>query len=269
METYESLPETNLSRLTSSAEVTPASPSAKLGGAAAEESGEARERQRDGDSTDDSSLHHAGIRRAAEPTGQHRSGASDHDCRASGVLADPGDGQFSEPRRGSQSGDGAGPAGADVPDALSAGLEERGRQRSDDEQKCAAAERSGGAHDLAHAAGDYRRFDQQPAATGEDSERRGTRERRGCLQVGNLSGTLPPFAPGPSDPRWPAILRERPDLAPALESPLRRVAPRIPDWLDRAMSDRTKRLKALGNAVVPACAEWVGRRIMQANQEGV
>lgn len=29
------------------------------------------------------------------------------------------------------------------------------------------------------------------------------------------------------------------------------------------MSDRTKRLKALGNAVVPQCAEWIGRRIME------
>jgi site-specific DNA-cytosine methylase len=28
------------------------------------------------------------------------------------------------------------------------------------------------------------------------------------------------------------------------------------------MSSRTKRLKALGNAVVPACAEYVGRCII-------
>lgn len=30
------------------------------------------------------------------------------------------------------------------------------------------------------------------------------------------------------------------------------------------MKDRTKRLKALGNAVVPACAEYIGRRILEA-----
>jgi site-specific DNA-cytosine methylase len=29
------------------------------------------------------------------------------------------------------------------------------------------------------------------------------------------------------------------------------------------MKDRTKRLKALGNAVVPQCAQWIGERIMQ------
>ena len=31
------------------------------------------------------------------------------------------------------------------------------------------------------------------------------------------------------------------------------------------MMDRTKRLRALGNSVVPACAEWVGRRILEAD----
>ena len=31
---------------------------------------------------------------------------------------------------------------------------------------------------------------------------------------------LPRFAPGPSDPRWSAILRARPDLAPALANPI-------------------------------------------------
>lgn len=30
------------------------------------------------------------------------------------------------------------------------------------------------------------------------------------------------------------------------------------------MSNRTKRLKALGNAVVPQVAEFVGRRIMES-----
>lgn len=33
----------------------------------------------------------------------------------------------------------------------------------------------------------------------------------------------------------------------------------------RAMSSRTKRLKVLGNAVVPDCAEWIGRQILQLN----
>jgi site-specific DNA-cytosine methylase len=97
-------------------------------------------------------------------------------------------------------------------------------------------------------------------------------------------GTPLQFAPGPNDPRWPAILSERPDLAPSLsigeadrieteaavEPPLRRVADGLPDRLDRsglilgnAMSNRTKRLSRLGNAVVPQCAESIGRRIME------
>jgi hypothetical protein len=74
------------------------------------------------------------------------------------------------------------------------------------------------------------------------------------------------FAPGPSDPRWPAILRERPDVAPALESPIRRVADGLPDWMVEAMSDRTKRLGRLGNAVVPDCGEYLGRCIMEAEK---
>jgi site-specific DNA-cytosine methylase len=69
------------------------------------------------------------------------------------------------------------------------------------------------------------------------------------------------FAPGPNDPRWPSILTERPDLAPSLESPVRGMAHGFPDWLDRAMSNRTKRLSRLGNAVVPEIAEWIGQRI--------
>jgi len=116
---------------------------------------------------------------------------------------------------------------------------------------------------------------------------------------------LPAFAPGPSDPRWPAILAARPDLAPALanstrrvlepepwqrqerrtpagrpnaavsesgerntppQSPLRGMASRIPDWMDRVMSDRTKRLGRLGNSVVPQIAEWIGLKLMEAHK---
>lgn len=70
------------------------------------------------------------------------------------------------------------------------------------------------------------------------------------------------FAPGPTDSRWATILRERPDLAPSLEPPLRGVVDGVPDWLDRALSSRTKRLSKLGNAVVPQIAEWIGRQIL-------
>lgn len=125
------------------------------------------------------------------------------------------------------------------------------------------------------------------------------------------------FAPGPSDPRWGAILRERPDLAPALEvsdrvqraKPARgraggdrasEAGPRdqptgsgaddLPDnkgdetpfkpeicgvlvrtssGMDGALSNRTKRLRALGNICVPDCAEWIGRILAVALEKGV
>jgi DNA (cytosine-5)-methyltransferase 1 len=101
----------------------------------------------------------------------------------------------------------------------------------------------------------------QELAFTEDVDR-----RRGI--DGAEAGTGPispglPFAPGPSDPRWPAILRERPDLAPALESQVRGVVDGVPGWLDGAMSNRTKRLGRLGNAVVPQIAEWIGHRIIE------
>lgn len=75
---------------------------------------------------------------------------------------------------------------------------------------------------------------------------------------------LPDFAPGPNDTRWPAILADQPDLAPALKSPLRRVVDGLPGPLDGALADRTKRLRALGNSVVPQIAEWIGNRIREA-----
>ena len=60
------------------------------------------------------------------------------------------------------------------------------------------------------------------------------------------------FAPGPSDPRWGAILAERPELAPAItkeaESLLRGMADGLADGLD--FSDRAGRLRACGNGVV-------------------
>jgi DNA (cytosine-5)-methyltransferase 1 len=82
------------------------------------------------------------------------------------------------------------------------------------------------------AAGLGRYFDAKPepeAGSGELAygigegleERSGVRRDvpRQCGTFERVGGTLPTFAPGPSDPRWPAILRERPDLAPALEIP--------------------------------------------------
>ncbi len=79
--------------------------------------------------------------------------------------------------------------------------------------------------------------------------------------------------PGPGDrERWDAILTEAPWLAPALERGFCRMADGLPPLLDlpgleiQVDDERRKRLKALGNAVVPACARWVGERILEAEQ---
>lgn len=61
--------------------------------------------------------------------------------------------------------------------------------------------------------------------------------------AGLRGGTgFPPFAPGPSDPRWPAILARAPQLEPAV----RRVA--------NGLADRVDRLRACGNGVFPLAA---------------
>jgi DNA (cytosine-5)-methyltransferase 1 len=75
----------------------------------------------------------------------------------------------------------------------------------------------------------------------------------GCTAaVGNPESTGGIFPPGPSDTeRWGAILAERPDLAPSVESPLRRMVDGPRSWLDR---HRRRRLAALANGVVPAQA---------------
>lgn len=60
---------------------------------------------------------------------------------------------------------------------------------------------------------------------------------------------LPVFPPGRNEyARWRAILAERPDLAPAVESGVRRVADGLAPGLDRS------RLAILGNGVVPLVA---------------
>ena len=95
--------------------------------------------------------------------------------------------------------------------------------------------------------------DEQQGLQGEDRRLR----RRGVC----IAGEPLEFAPGPSDPRWGEILRARPDLAPA-QPQIRGMADGVPDWLDRAMTNRTKRLSRLGNAVVPEKAEWIGERLI-------
>lgn len=61
----------------------------------------------------------------------------------------------------------------------------------------------------------------------------------------------PLFAPGPADPRWPAILGRWPGLAPAIEAPQSRIRG-VADGLAGGAHDcRTQRLRCIGNGVVP------------------
>lgn len=92
----------------------------------------------------------------------------------------------------------------------------------------AEPERRGG--NLASTDG-LRRWPQGDAAVGADN----------ALQRGIFVAGIP-FAPGPSDARWPDILRDAPQLEPAV----RRVA--------NGLADRVDRLRACGNGVFPLAA---------------
>lgn len=84
--------------------------------------------------------------------------------------------------------------------------------------------------------------------------------RRSAQHIGRSSVWLPTWPPPPNDREaWERILRVRPDLAPAVEPEVCRVA----DGVSRKLvGTRTKRLKALGNAQVPAQAVAAWRLLM-------
>lgn len=63
-----------------------------------------------------------------------------------------------------------------------------------------------------------------------------------------LRSALPIFAPGPTDPRWGAILAEHPHLAPALEPGFRVLAHELAVVVDQS---RNHQLRQIGNGVVP------------------
>ena len=86
---------------------------------------------------------------------------------------------------------------------------------------------------------------------GRDADRERTDERAACRPS---SALYPPGAGGPGTAdyeRWRAILAERPELAPALESPVHVVADGMADLLGIAYAHRRSWLRLTGNGVVP------------------
>ena len=136
-------------------------------------------------------------------------------------VADSSSRQLSQPRRGSEGRDGLGSAGAAPPDELDhterEGLEIGDGQREQHPRQDAEPFTAGLPFGLTRL-----------ETGGDGGDRRahmlGLRHGVRAQQFSALSGVPAdnarfcdlPFAPGPNDPRWPAILAERPDLAPAL-----------------------------------------------------
>jgi len=89
-------------------------------------------------------------------------------------------------------------------------------------------------------------------AHGKGLEGRDRPEREGAYE-------RPPWPPGPEGD-WSDVPKE---LWPATEPPLRGVVDGLPDLVDLAQLYRTERLRALGNAVVPAQAEHAIRLLLE------
>ncbi|CAJ5291607.1 gp67 [Burkholderia pseudomallei] len=72
------------------------------------------------------------------------------------------------------------------------------------------------------------------------------RSRDGACRAGG--GFLDLFAPGPIDDRWPRIIANRPDLAPAIEPGVRMLVDGVAYVVDES---RNHQLRQVGNGVVP------------------
>ena len=82
--------------------------------------------------------------------------------------------------------------------------------------------------------------------TVDHSKRDGRRKRKPRRRQDQ--GTVAVFAPGPADPRWAAILKAAPHLAPAVEPSFRLLADGDAVVVDESRADQ---LRCIGNACVP------------------
>lgn len=168
-------------------------------------------------------------------------------AKSGDAVANAGGGQFSEPGRGPEARDGAGPAGSEheLADSQREGLEERPSIAEDARQEQSPLERSGAPYRCAPGPG---------------------------LTFDSVKCILKLYASDPGraramfeacradSERWPEVLTERPWLAPAVKSGFRGVVDGVSVVVD---ASRAARLKALGNAVVPDCARWIGEKILE------
>jgi len=149
--------------------------------------------------------------------------------------------------------------GGDVADAMQSGPPPQQHRESEPQYRTGSTSPSGGV-----------------VSNVPDAEHAGL-EERGRVPEGADGGAraiaepvLPPFPPGPADRKtWAYVIDRWPWLAPSLsqeeaESLLRRMADGFPNPLDA----RTRRLKALGNAVVPQVAQFIGEVIREAEGAG-
>lgn len=105
-------------------------------------------------------------------------------------------------------------------------------------------------------------FDATRSCSGElaDADGFGRRPKGDCrvasddaLQSCGGMDAVPAIIPGPSDPRWPALLAGRPELAPAIDAA---EAERLLCRGFDALANRVDRLRLLGNGVDPVAAAY-------------
>ena len=136
---------------------------------------------------------------------------------------------------------------------------------------------------VAHAASDRRQRGQQPDEHERQHDAVGRRQQHSWNgSNGNVANAKGIYAQGqsyrqregkPGRSSWWATESDVGGMVDGLSQGLDggRMKFWEPEWADvprvaSGVPNRVKRLKALGNAVVPAVAEWIGRRILEVDR---
>ena len=209
---------------------------------------------------DDAALRGFGVLRGEGAAGRER-----HAHGADALLADDDGGRLREHGRGEllnglrpacgDDADGCDPALA-YPDGVQPEQHAGQRARPSEEKSGRTLREPAGLRDADHV-GDPSRQRPQGLADGTDAPGRE-------VSSGPTGPTGPTgrdvFAPGPTDRRWPRIVADYPDLAPAVEPGLRVVVDGISYVVDEHRADR---LRAIGNGVVALQAAVAVRHLLR------